>query len=217
MDLGEAWDLKEPVGSSEETLPGVVLAAGASRRFGQNKLLFPVGGHAVLYHALKEALQAPLDPVILVLGYECEKALQALEELKDSPKLRVLKNPQWGQGRAESLKCGLAAVPKHSAGAVVLLGDMPLMTKELIARVVEAFLGSKKLCFPAYRGSPGRPVALPKELFGEFEKLSGDASGIKILTQYWESAVKIELAPYEEPTQWDIDTPEDLAQILRAS
>jgi CTP:molybdopterin cytidylyltransferase MocA len=121
-------------------IPGIVLAAGASHRFGQNKLLIPLGGHAVLYHALQAALTAPLDPVILVLGYECNKALQALEELRDSPKLRVLKNSHWAQGRAESLKLGLAAVPAHAPGAVVLLGDMPLVTPALIARVAQAFL-----------------------------------------------------------------------------
>jgi molybdenum cofactor cytidylyltransferase len=156
-------------------IPGIILAAGASHRFGQNKLLIPLGGHAVLYHALQAALTAPLDPVILVLGYECDKALQALEELRGSPKLRVLKNSHWAQGRAESLKLGLAAVPSttpaHAPGALVLLGDMPLMTPALIARVVQAFLRAHTLCFPIYRGLPGRPVAIPRELFGEFAQL----------------------------------------------
>jgi molybdenum cofactor cytidylyltransferase len=197
-------------------IPGIVLAAGASHRFGQNKLLIPLGGHAVLYHALQAALTAPLDPVILVLGYECDKALQALEELRGSPKLRVLKNSHWAQGRAESLKLGLAAVPAHTPGAVVLLGDMPLMTPALIARVVQAFLRAHTLCFPIYRGLPGRPVAIPRELFGEFAQLCGDASGLPILQKYWERAIKIELAPDEEPTQWDIDTPEDLERMLKA-
>jgi molybdenum cofactor cytidylyltransferase len=197
-------------------IPGIVLAAGASHRFGQNKLLIPLGGHAVLYHALQAALTAPLDPVILVLGYESDKALQALEELRGSPKLRVLKNSHWAQGRAESLKLGLAAVPAHAPGAVVLLGDMPLVTPALIARVAQAFLRAHTLCFPIYRGLPGRPVAIPRELFGEFAQLCGDASGLPILQKYWERAIKIELTPDEEPTQWDIDTPEDLERMLKA-
>jgi molybdenum cofactor cytidylyltransferase len=197
-------------------IPGIVLAAGASHRFGQNKLLIPLGGHAVLYHALQAALTAPLDPVILVLGYESDKALQALEELRGSPKLRVLKNSHWAQGRAESLKLGLAAAPAHAPGAVVLLGDMPLVTPALIARVAQAFLRAHTLCFPIYRGLPGRPVAIPRELFGEFAQLCGDASGLPILQKYWERAIKLELAPDEEPTQWDIDTPEDLERMLKA-
>jgi molybdenum cofactor cytidylyltransferase len=220
------------------TLPAILLAAGAGRRFGQNKLLLPFREHTVLYHAVKAALTAPLDPVILVLGYECDKALHALEELRGSPKLRVLTNPHWERGRAESLKLGLAAVltltpvpsplggrgeigvrgttPAHAPGALVLLGDMPLMTTELIARVVEAFLRTHKLCFPIYRGLPGRPVAIPRELFGEFAQLSGDASGLPILQKYWERAIKLDLTPDEEPTQWDIDTPEDLERMLTA-
>ncbi len=196
-------------------IPGIILAAGTSHRLGQNKLLMLFREHTVLYHAVKTALTAPLDPVILVLGYECDKALQALEELRGSPKLHVLKNSYWERGRAESLKLGLAAVPAHAPGALVLLGDMPLVTPELIARVVEAFLRTRKLCFPIYRGLPGRPVAIPRELFREFEQLSGDASGLPILQKYWEQALKLELAPHEEPTQWDIDTPEDLRRVLK--
>lgn len=196
------------------TIPGIVLAAGASRRLGQNKLLIRLGEHPVLYHVLNTALAAPLDPVILVLGYESEKALAAIAELKDSPKLRVVLNAHWECGRAESLKVGLAAVPPKAPGTLVLLGDMPLMTNNLIARVVTAFLETKKLCFPAFHGAAGRPVAIPRELFSEFEGLHNDESSLKIIQKYWNTAAKLELATNEEPTQWDIDTPEDFQRVL---
>ncbi len=195
-------------------IPGIVLAAGASRRLGQNKLLIRLGEHPVLYHVLTTALAAPLDPVILVLGYEAEKALAALAELKDSPQLRIVLNAQWERGRAESLRVGLAAVPPEAPGTLVLLGDMPLMTNTLIARVATAFLDTKKLCFPVYRGSAGRPVAIPRELFSEFERLHNDESGLKIIQKYWDSAIKLELAPDEGPTQWDLDDPKDLQSFL---
>ncbi|MFN4218347.1 MAG: NTP transferase domain-containing protein [Candidatus Bipolaricaulia bacterium] len=191
-----------------------MLAAGAGRRFGQNKLLLPLSGQPVLYHVVKRALEAPLDPVILVLGYEAEKALTALAELKAPPKLRIVYNAHWELGRASSLQLGLRALPPDAPGALVLLGDMPLMTSELIARVVKAFLDTGKLCFPVYRGSAGRPVALPRSLFEEFERLHGDESGLQILQKHWEDAVKLELAPHEEPTQWDVDTPEDLVRAF---
>lgn len=199
------------------TLPGIVLAAGASRRLRQNKLLIHLGEHPVLYYVLKTALAAPLEPVILVLGYESEKALAAIAELKGSPQLHIVFNTHWELGRAESLKAGLAAVPPEAPGALVLLGDMPLMTNQLIARVVKTFLNTKKLCFPVYGGSAGRPAAIPKELFNEFERLRNDESGLKIIQKYWDTAVKLELAPGEEPTQWDIDTPEDIDRMLKHS
>jgi molybdenum cofactor cytidylyltransferase len=200
----------------ETMIPGILLAAGAGRRFGQNKLLLPFRGHTVLYHTVQTALEAPLEPVVLVLGYESEKALAALAELQDSPKLRVVHNPHWEQGRASSLHLALRALPPDAPGALVLLGDMPLMTSELIARVVKVFRDTQKLCFPVSGGSVGRPVALPKSLFGEFTRLQGDESGLKILQKYWEDAVKLELAPDEEPTQWDVDTLEDFERMLRA-
>ncbi|MCX8104088.1 MAG: nucleotidyltransferase family protein [Candidatus Bipolaricaulota bacterium] len=213
MDLGEARDSGGR--KSLESVPGIVLAAGASCRFGQNKLLMPLGGQTVLSHVVQTALEAPLEPVILVLGYESEKALAAIAKLKDSPKLRIVLNARWGQGRAESLKLALRALPPEAPGALVLLGDMPLMTHELIARVVRAFLDTQRVCFPIYRGSVGRPVALPKGLFPEFEELHGDESGLKILQKYWDDAVKLELGPAEEPTQWDIDDPKDMDRMLK--
>lgn len=196
-------------------IPGIMLAAGAGQRFGQNKLSLKLGDHPVLYHTLKTALATLLEPIILVLGYEAEKALAAIAELKDSPKLQIVVNARWERGRAESLKAGLAAVPPEAPGALVLLGDMPLMTPALIARVVEAFLQTKRLCFPLYRGAPGRPVAIPRELFGEFESLRHDESGLKIIQKYWNTAVKLKLFSHEEPTQWDIDIPEDMDRILK--
>jgi molybdenum cofactor cytidylyltransferase len=192
-----------------------VLAAGAGRRFGANKLLALLRHRPVIYRSLQTTLNAPLDPVVLVLGCEYEKILTVIEEFRDHPKLHIVRNSHWEMGRAGSLQRALKAVPQGAPGAVVLLGDMPLMTSQLIARVVTAFLETKKLCFPVYEGSAGRPVALPRELFGEFERLRGDQSGLEILERHWKSATKLDLWPTEEATQCDLDTLEDLTRMLK--
>ncbi|MCS6936893.1 MAG: nucleotidyltransferase family protein [Candidatus Bipolaricaulota bacterium] len=197
-------------------VPGILLAAGAGRRFGGQKLLHEFRGRAVIYHALRAALDAPLDPVYLVLGAESERVHAALDELRASPKLRVLLNERWAWGRASSLQLALRQLPPEVPGAVVLLGDMPLMTSALIARVAKEFEKTGKLCFTIYRGEIGRPVALPRALFAEFFRLTGDESGRAILRAHWDEAIKLPLSSEEEVTQFDLDTPADGEALQRA-
>ncbi len=191
-----------------------MLAAGAGRRFGSQKLLQELQGRAVIYHALRAALEAPLDPVYIVLGADSASVHTALRELSASPKLKIILNAQWAAGRASSLQAALRELPEEAPGVLVLLGDMPLMTSALIARVVRSFQATQKLCFPLYRGEIGRPVALPRALLAEFFKLQGDESGRAILKAHWNEAVKLSLSSAEEPTQRDLDTSEDW-EIIR--
>lgn len=215
MDFGEArYFIGRQLNAPH--IPGIVLAAGAGRRCGSQKLLWELKGQAVIYHALRAALEAPLEPVYLVLGCDSNKVLTALAELRDAPKLRILHNRRWASGRASSLQLGLRSLPDHAPGAVILLGDMPLMTSGLIARVAKNFQATKKLCFPLYRGEIGRPVALPRALFAKFCKLQGDESGLAILKAHWDEAAKLELSPAAASTQLDLDTPDDRVVMKKA-
>lgn len=76
---------------------GVVLAAGSSSRMGVNKLLLPLGGSTVLRRAVAAAAAADLDPVLVVLGPERERALAELGELAFAPVV----NPEPGRGIAK--------------------------------------------------------------------------------------------------------------------
>ena len=195
-------------------LPGVVLAAGEGRRFKLgNKLLLPFRGKAVIYHVVREALESELDLVILVLGHESERVLEALEELAEVPKLRAVKNEGWRSGRASSVRAGIAALPGGARGALFLQGDMPLMTSELIDLVAEGLIESNApLCFPVYRGEKGHPVAFARELLPELARLQGDQSGLPVVKRYWDLAHKL---PLEDGlTQFDLDTEEDYARLL---
>jgi molybdenum cofactor cytidylyltransferase len=170
----------------------------------------------VIYHALRAALEAPLETVYLVLGADADKLSAALGKLRESPKLRVLSNLDWARGRASSLQLALRQLPAEAPGALVLLGDMPLMTSALIARVAKEFQMTQKLCFPRYRGEIGRPVALPRALFAEFFTLKGDESGRAILQAHWDEATKLQLSAEEEITQLDLDTPADWETLQQA-
>jgi molybdenum cofactor cytidylyltransferase len=193
-------------------IPGLVLAAGRGKRFGQaSKLLAAVDGRPVLRHVVESALSSRLDPVILILGAGAEDGLKAIEGL-DDPRLRVVFNPAWSTGKASSFEVGLREVPFSAPGVVALLGDMPRVPAWLIERVIAEFEQSGALTFPIYPGTggpvKGHPTAYPRELFGEIGRLVGDDTAMAAVRSHWGDAVKIPLD--DGCTQADVDTAQDL-------
>lgn len=193
-------------------IPGLVLAAGRGKRFGQSsKMLAAVDGRPVLRHVVESALASRLDPVILILGAGAEDGLKAIEGL-DDPRLRVVFNPAWSTGKASSFEVGLREVPADAPGVVALLGDMPRVPAWLVERVIAEFELSGSLTFPIYPGTggpvKGHPTAYPRELFGEIGRLVGDDTAMAAVRAHWGEAVKIPLD--DGSTQADIDTAQDL-------
>src|SRR5260221_14214800 len=134
-----------------ESVAGVVLAAGSSRRMGRNKLLLDLGGESVVRRAVRAAGDGGLDPVVVVLGHEAELVRAELSGLPFRPAL----NPDHARGVGTSLQVGVAAVPESAAAIVVILPDMPFVTASMIGAGV-----------PRYRAT-GLPVGVSR--YGETE------------------------------------------------
>lgn len=150
-----------------------------------------------------------VEPVLLVVGYERGRVLEALGDLKSHPKLQVVQNERWEEGLSSSLRAALRALPAQAPGVVVLPGDMPFMTSELVERVAKRFLETGRVCFPIHRGQKGHPTAIPRALFPELQELYGDRGALSIVRSQ-EDVETIELSPEEERTQRDLDTVETL-------
>ena len=114
---------------------GVVLAAGSSTRMGANKLVIEVDGEALVVRAVRRAAAAGLNPVVVVLGHDSDRVARALEGVPCRPVVNALH--QSGQG--SSFRCGIAAIPEFADAAVVLLADMPMVTSDMIAAVVDHY------------------------------------------------------------------------------
>src|SRR5216683_2851653 len=95
---------------------GVVLAAGTSSRMGRNKLFLRLGGTSVLRRAVAAAREAGLDPVLVVLGHESDRALAELQGLLCTPVL----NQEYASGMNTSVRAGVSAVPADASGAVLM-------------------------------------------------------------------------------------------------
>jgi molybdenum cofactor cytidylyltransferase len=114
---------------------GVVLAAGTSSRLGRNKLLVQLAGEALVRRAVRRAVEAGLEPVLVVVGHEAKRVAAEVSGLP----CRQVENLVFASGQHTSVRAGIAAVPQAAAAAVVMLADMPLVTAEMLAALVERY------------------------------------------------------------------------------
>src|SRR5438094_8398071 len=114
---------------------GVVLAAGTSSRMGPNNAFLPLGGTSVLRRAVATAHDAGLDPVLVVLGYESDRALAELAGLRCTPVV----NAEFARGMNTSVRAGISAVPGDASGAVLMLADMPFVTAAMLRALVDKY------------------------------------------------------------------------------
>lgn len=167
---------------------GVVLAAGASQRLGQNKLLLELEGETLLRRAVGRAIAASLSPVLVVVGHEAERALREVAGMACEP----VTNPDYALGVNVSLRAGIRALPPGVAAAIVLLGDMPFVTAEMIAAVVERFRrGDVPLVVSDYEGVQAPPTLFDRALLDEFLGMTGDACSRHLVKRHRNEAAVV--------------------------
>ena len=195
-------------------IAALVLAAGASRRLGRNKLLLPFRGGTVLSATLARVLESPVDRVILVLGHEGE-LVRRQAGLPEDPRLATVDNAQWASGMASSLRTGLEACPEAEA-AIVALGDQPDVEAATVARLVDAFRAGAPLAVPVHadataRGGErvGHPVLFGRALFAELSALEGDTGARQVVERHWASAARVAGVPLR-----DVDTEADYVALV---
>ena len=86
-------------------------------------------GKPLVRHAAEAALASGASQVISVTGHQEMQVRAALAGLPLVP----VHNPDYAGGLATSLKAGVSAVPESAKAAIVMLGDMPLVSPELIS------------------------------------------------------------------------------------
>jgi molybdenum cofactor cytidylyltransferase len=191
-------------------MAGVVLAAGTSSRMGKNKLLLEFGGTSLLRRAVATALEADLDPVIVVLGHESDRARS---ELADMPCTAVL-NERYAQGMNTSVRAGIAAVPPDAAGAVLMLADMPLVDTAMLSALVDRYRASDApLVVSRYGEVVAPPILYGRALFAELRALDADACGKRVVNQHRHEAVELR---WPVSALADLDVPEDIERVRAA-
>jgi CTP:molybdopterin cytidylyltransferase MocA len=129
----------------------VVLAAGASTRFGSPKQ------HLLLEPVLERVRESSVDGIVVVLGAHALEASQP-----------AVHCPDWERGPGASLRCGLQALPPEAEAVVVVLGDGPNLNPTAIDRVISAWRAENaEIVAATYGGVRLHPVLLARSAWNQ--------------------------------------------------
>lgn len=189
----------------EAGVAAIVLAAGRGTRFAAGsdaiKVLAEVAGEAMVRRVARAALESRARPVVVVVGYEATRVREALSGCP----VAVVTNPNHATGLASSLHAGLGALPASARGAIILLGDMPFVSADLLNRLVSVFADNPDCdaVTPVHDGRRGNPVLLSRSLFAAVETLHGDEGARRLLSR---SNRVLEIPVEDRAVAIDIDT-----------
>jgi molybdenum cofactor cytidylyltransferase len=187
-------------------LHAIVLAAGASTRFGTPKQLAQVNGRPLLQIVVERAVEVIGRAVTVVLG---AYAAEIVPVLRNSPASIVI-NRDWNEGLASSVRAGVAQLPGSCAGVMLLLADQAAVSSADLARLAEAWQRQPDYIVAAqYAGTVGAPTIFPRTSFAALTRLHGDHGAQALLRSNPNRVVRVPLARAAA----DIDTPDDLIAL----
>ncbi|MER3488370.1 MAG: nucleotidyltransferase family protein [Meiothermus sp.] len=189
-------------------IAAVVLAAGASRRMGQNKMLLPLGPESIVRRAVRQTLAAGFDAVWVVVGRDAERVKAELEGLS----IRTVENPRYLEGLGTSFRAAVEALPPSVEAAVFTLADQVFLTPELYQSLLQAYRANRpKLVLSRFGEVLAPPHLFHRELFGELgQDPSQGARGV--LQRYASEALTLTMP---ESALFDLDTPDDYREALQ--
>jgi molybdenum cofactor cytidylyltransferase len=188
---------------SGDRLYAIVLAAGASTRFGSPKQLVRIDGRPLLHTMVTRAAEVTGNALIVVLGAGAAKLAPLLKHSPGS----VVVNRYWREGLASSIRAGVERLPATCAGALLVLADQPAITADDLKRLAGTWRRRPQCIVAAlYAGATGAPAIFPRSSFAELAALRGDSGAQSILRRSADRVVRVPMPSAE----LDLDTPEDL-------
>ena len=181
----------------------VIMASGAGRRFGGEKVTAPFRGRPMLACAL-EATEGLFARRVVVTRSEKAAALCA-----GYPDVQVVLHSL--PDRSDTIRLGLAAVGP-AAGCLFCPADQPLLRRQTVAALAEGARREPAAVWrAAWQGAAGAPVLFPAWCFGQLAALGPGEGGRALLSRLAAPVRLVEASCAEELA--DADTPAELKRL----
>lgn len=198
----------------EKAVHLILLAAGFSRRFGENKLLYEMD-HVPMYQHLfgrlrEIKLEGKADSLVVVSQYE------EIIEAVNAQGICAVKNENSARGISSSLQLGLEkSIERRQEGKktyyMFFVADQPYLQKETIGEFLSAFLKSgQKIGCVSKEKEPKNPVIFHERYIPELMELRGDTGGKKVLRRHMEDVFFFDVP--EEKELMDCDCKTDVTE-----
>jgi molybdenum cofactor cytidylyltransferase len=182
----------------------IVLAAGASTRFGSSKQMALIDGVPMLEHVARRVLTVSRpESVIVVLRQRCTELQAMVAPLG----VRTIFNPVASGGIGTSIRAGVRSLPPHASATMIVLADQVRVTSADYFALIDCWQrhpGCRVAA--AYAGSCGAPAIFPRADFETLATLHGDNGARRILLS---DPQTLRLVPMPNAAD-DVDQPEDI-------
>ena len=190
-----------------ERSAAIILAAGSSSRFGEPKQLLDYHGKPFIRAVAEVALQAVLDPIVVVTGAEHDKISTVLDDLA----VNVVHNPNWADGQSSSIQVGVENLDKNTGSAFFLLADQPHVTPTVIRALVEEHARTlHPVIAPMVEDRRANPVLFDRVTFPALMALKGDIGGRGIFSKFPPKYIHWN----DSGLLLDVDTPEAYQKLI---
>jgi molybdenum cofactor cytidylyltransferase len=182
----------------------VVLAAGAGRRFGGDKMLAEIDGQPMLRHVASAYAELCGQVTVVVSGDA------RLRNALDGLPADIVVNENAAEGIASSIRSAVAHSRSHPA-LMIALGDEPRVDRGLVMKVMQLWHETRApIVVPRYNGEPGHPVLFDEAAFGDLLALKGDRGAKGLIERYGSRVLSVDV---DGPRPVDIDTTKDLERL----
>lgn len=170
----------------------VIMAAGSSTRFGENKLLYELKGKSIIQYAMEQIPTAAFYRVVVVTQYP------EVEGIALSNNFVVCKNDSVDLGLSHTIELGINAL-KEADAVMFMVADQPLLKKSSIEDALILYREHPdKIVTMSHEGRRGNPCIFPKEYFDELLALTGDHGGRSVIELHEDDVLYFELADEKE-------------------
>lgn len=166
----------------------VILAAGASRRFGSAKQLANLEGRPLVVHSVETALATKIDAAFIVLGAN----FADISAVVSSYPIGILRNRHWREGMSASIRLAVQSLESRYGALLFLAADQVAVKARHLDQLAGHWrLHTDSIVAARYADTLGIPAIFPAVFFPELASLQGDKGAKEIILQHGRSVVAV--------------------------